>query len=100
MCGDLQKLQLFLEKKKMVVYLHKWSYMFMLGLFDEGKIRSWKTFQTFYNMIETQFQVKIGIFHTNNGTEYFNEFLGSFFERKRYPPSIYLCEYPSTKWNC
>ena len=41
-----------------------------------------KLFQTLYNMIETQFQVKIGIFHTDNGTKYFNEFLGSFFKEK------------------
>ena len=41
-----------------------------------------KLFQTLYNMIETQFQVKIGIFHTDNGTKYFNEFLGSFLKEK------------------
>ena len=41
-----------------------------------------KLFQTFYNMIETQFQVKIVIFHTDNGIEYFNEFLGSFLKEK------------------
>ena len=42
---DFQKLQLFLGKKNGL--LHRWSYMFMLGLFDEGKIRSWKTFPNF-----------------------------------------------------
>ena len=41
-----------------------------------------KLFQTFYNMIETQFQVKIGIFHTDNKTEYFSEFLVVFWKKK------------------
>ena len=46
------------------------------------KLEVGKLFQTFYNMIETQFQVKIGIFHIDNGTRYFNEFLGSFLKEK------------------
>ena len=46
------------------------------------KLEVGKLFQNFYNMIETQFQVKIGIFHIDNGTRYFNEFLGSFLEEK------------------
>ena len=33
-------------------------------------------------MIETQFQTKIGILHTDNGTEYFNQILGSFMRIK------------------
>ena len=33
-------------------------------------------------MIETQFQTKIGILHTDNGTKYFNQILGSFMRIK------------------
>ena len=39
-------------------------------------------FTNFYNMIENQFQTKIGILHSDNGTEYFNEQLGEFLEKK------------------
>ena len=39
-------------------------------------------FKIFYSMIETQFQTKIGILHTDNGTEYFNQILGSFMRIK------------------
>ncbi|XP_059632903.1 eIF-2-alpha kinase GCN2 isoform X3 [Cornus florida] len=41
-----------------------------------------KLFKDFYMMIENQFQTKIGILHTDNGTEYFNEVLGSFLTEK------------------
>lgn len=33
-------------------------------------------------MVETQFQTKIGILHTDNGTEHFKEVLGSFLKVK------------------
>ena len=46
------------------------------------KLEVGKLFQNFYNMIETQFQVKIGIFHTDNKTEYFSEFLVVFWKKK------------------
>ena len=36
----------------------------------------------FYSMIENLFQTKIGILHTDNGTEYFKEVLGIFFKEK------------------
>ena len=99
MCGDLKKLQLFLETKWFVTFIDDHTHLCWVYLMKE-KSKVGKHFQNFYNMIETKFQIKISIFHIDNGTKYFNEFLGSFFERKRYPPSIYLCEYPSTKWNC
>lgn len=35
-------------------------------------------FEDFYTMIENQFQTKIGILHSDNGTEYFNEHLEAF----------------------
>ena len=35
-------------------------------------------FQNFYKMVETQFQTKISILHSDNGTEYINKTLGSF----------------------
>ena len=34
-----------------------------------------KIFQQFYSMIENQFQTKIKILRTDNGTEYFNQYL-------------------------
>lgn len=39
-------------------------------------------FKNFYTMVETQFQTKIGILHSNNGTKYFNEVLGNFLSEK------------------
>ena len=39
-------------------------------------------FKRFYTMIETQFQTKIEILQTDNGTKYFNQILGSFFRIK------------------
>lgn len=41
--------------------------------FEVGKL-----FKDFYKIVETQFQTKINILHTDNGTEYFNEHLGIF----------------------
>ena len=35
-------------------------------------------FKEFYNMIENQFQTKISILRTNNGTKYYNEYVGCF----------------------
>jgi len=39
-------------------------------------------FKNFYNMVETQFQTKIQVFRSDNGKEYFNQILGSFFLEK------------------
>jgi transposase InsO family protein len=41
-----------------------------------------KIFKDFYNMIENQFQTKISILRSDNGTEYFNKVLKSFFQEK------------------
>ena len=50
-----------------------------------------KLFKDFYNMIETQFQSKINILHTDNGTKYFNEHLGMFLkENGIHNRSIYV----------
>ena len=38
-------------------------------------------FTNFYNMIENQFQTKIGILHSENGSEYFIEQCGEFLEK-------------------
>ena len=37
-----------------------------------------KLFKDFYKMVETQFQFKINIFHTDNGIESFNEHMERF----------------------
>ena len=39
-------------------------------------------FKSFYTFIEIQFQVKISIFKTDNGTEYFNTCLGNFLKEE------------------
>ena len=41
-----------------------------------------QVFQNFYYMIENQFNTKISILHSDNGTEYFNEILGGFLKEK------------------
>lgn len=47
---------------------------------DKSEVK--KIFRMFYTMIETQFQVKIQIFRSDNGREYLNEALGDFFIEK------------------
>jgi len=39
-------------------------------------------FENFYIVIENQFQTRIGILHSDNGTEYFNEHLVDFLNGK------------------
>ena len=39
-------------------------------------------FKDFYNMVENQFQTKISLLHTDNGTEYFNNYLEVFCKEK------------------
>ena len=41
-----------------------------------------KIFQQFYSMIENQFQTKIKILRTDNGTEYFNQYLEKILNEK------------------
>ena len=48
----------------------------------ESKSYVAQIFKDFYTFIETQFQVKINIFKTYNGTEYFNTCLGNFLKEK------------------
>lgn len=59
-----------------------------------------KLFKDFYMMIETRFQRKIGILHTNNGTEYFNNFLGNFLKEKGIVHQSTCVDNPQTKRNC
>ena len=55
----------------------------MLGLSNEWKIWSGTIIpKIFCQMIETQFQTKICILHSDNGTEYINEVLGSSLKEK------------------
>ena len=39
-------------------------------------------FRKFYTMVENQFQTKIRVFHFDGGTEYFNQVLGNFLQKK------------------
>ena len=41
-----------------------------------------KLFQEFYTLVETQFHTKISILRSDNGTEYFNQYLGNFLKQK------------------
>ena len=55
-------------------------------------------FKEFYNIIECNFQTKINIVRSDNGTEYFNECL-DIFSKERHFSSIYLSRHRPTKWN-
>ena len=41
-----------------------------------------RIFKEFYKLIESQFQTKISILRSDNGTEYFNKFLENFLNEK------------------
>lgn len=55
---------------------------------DKSKVKN--AFQDFYKMVDNQFHSKISIFRSDNGKEYFNEYLGNFLKEKRYFSSIYM----------
>ncbi|GAU39772.1 hypothetical protein TSUD_220160 [Trifolium subterraneum] len=48
----------------------------------EKKSEVAERFEDFFQMIETQFQTKIGILRSDNGTEYFNKYLNTFLVAK------------------
>jgi hypothetical protein len=50
----------------------------VLGLPHGKKSKVAERFKDFFQMIETQFQTKIGILRSDNGTEYFNKYLNTF----------------------
>lgn len=54
------------------------TWVFLLKEKSEAEM----VFKNFYNMIQTQFQTKIKIFRSDNGKEFFNQVLGSFFGEK------------------
>lgn len=76
MFWDSQESLLSLEKR--VCYFindHKrfcWAYL----MYENYEVE--KFLKEFYMMIEVQFQTKISILHSDNGTEYFNKILGNF----------------------
>ena len=41
-----------------------------------------KLFKDFYSMVENQFQTKISILRSDNGTEFYNDCLGDFLIEK------------------
>ena len=47
--------------------------MTLLGVFNE-----------FFKMVENQFQLKNCLFHSDNGKEYFNEYLGNVLKKKEF----------------
>ena len=76
--GGPSKITTISRKKWFVTFINDHTHLCWVYLMKE-KSKVGKHFQNFYNMIETKFQVKISIFHIDNGTKYFNKFLGSFF---------------------
>ena len=53
-----------------------------------------KLFKDIYNMVKNQFQTKISMFHSNNGTKYFNEYLGNFLKEKGIQHQSTCCDTP------
>ena len=47
---------------------------------DKSEVKN--AFQDFFKMVDNQFQSTISIFQSDNGKEYFNEYLGIFFREK------------------
>ena len=46
----------------------------------EKKSEVEQRFKDFFHMVENQFQTKIGILRIDNGTEYFNKYLRTFYK--------------------
>ncbi|XP_062107930.1 lysine-specific demethylase JMJ26-like isoform X2 [Humulus lupulus] len=68
-------------KKWFVTFIDDHTRLCWVYLMKE-KFEVTKIFTDFYSMIETQFQTKISILRSDNGTEYFNKILGSFLSGK------------------
>ena len=62
------------------------------------KSKAKEIFKNFNAMINTQFQTKIQIFCTNNGTEYFNSILGPYLHEHGIIHQS-SCSNTTTKWN-
>lgn len=81
MFGVLLSLKLFLENWWFVTFIDDHTRLCWVYLMSEiSDIEN--LFKNFYTMVETQFQTKIGILHSDNGTKYFNEVLGNFLSEK------------------
>lgn len=79
--GSIQNYNTFWKKKWFVTFIDdhtRVSWVYLL----EKKSEVEKCFKDFFLMIENQFQTKIGILRTDNGTEYFNKYLGAFISEK------------------
>ena len=70
------------------------TWLYILKTKDEVS----RTFQSFHKMITTQFEKKIKMVRSDNGTEYINRDLQSFFFRKWNPPRDLMCRNSTTKW--
>lgn len=68
-------------KKWFVTFIDDHTRLCWVYLMSE-KSEVCQLFQNFYKMVETQFQSKIRILHTDNGTEYINDVLGQFLKDK------------------
>ena len=65
-------------KKWFVTFINDHTCLCWLYLMN-SKSEVPKLFQDFYSMVENQFQTKISILWSDNGTEFYNDYLGDFF---------------------
>ena len=90
-------LHLLKKKKRFVTFIDDHTRLTWVYLMKE-KSKVETIFKPFYTMVQTQFHKKIQIFRSDNGKEYFNKILGSFFLENKYCSSKLLQWYSLTKW--
>ena len=78
MFRDLLEFLQVLKKKWFVTFINDHTRLTWVYLMKE-KSKVETIFKIFYTMVQTQFHEKIQIFKSDNGKEYFNKILGSFF---------------------
>lgn len=69
------------RKKWFVTFIDDRTHLYLVYLLSK-KSKVEHLIKEFCSMIKNQFQTKIGILCTNNGTKYFNECLGKFVKEK------------------
>ena len=97
MFRDLVEFLQVLKKKWFVTFIDDHTRLTWVYLMKE-KSKVETIFKLFYTMVQTQFHKKIQIFRSDNGKEYFNKILGSFFLENKYCSSKLLQWYSLTKW--
>lgn len=81
MCWGPSRITTKTGKKWFVTFIDDYTQLCWVYLMnDKSEVKN--VFQVFFKMVENQFQSKICLFCYDNGKEYFNEYLGNFFEEK------------------